>query len=69
MAEPEMCADCATLVGGGRNTRPHHALEAVGKRRETGFGGMVCDQQDYRCTQCGTEWMHESGNSGFGWTT
>lgn len=66
----EMCDDCASLheIGPrGRHTPPHPALEAVGTRREMSNGSLRADEQDYRCTACGRQWMHETGNSGQGW--
>jgi hypothetical protein len=39
----------------------------VGDRREMSNGAMRADEQDYECRACGTKWMHETGNAGFGW--
>lgn len=63
----DMCDDCAAQKGKGRHGEPHPNLERVGKRREAAFGGMRADEQDYRCTACGQQWMHETGNHGVGW--
>lgn len=66
----DMCDDCLALheLGvRGRHTPPHLALEAVGPRREMSNGNLRADEQDYRCTACGRQWMHETGNSGQGW--
>ncbi len=30
-------------------------------------GPLRADEQDYECRVCGTKWMHETGNAGFGW--
>lgn len=70
LVKEAMCDDCWRLVDTGtkgRNVPPHARLERVGDFRQFGGSGMVADEQDYRCTACGKEWMHETGNSGMGW--
>lgn len=70
LAKEAMCDDCWRLVDTGtkgRNVPPHARLERVGEFRRFGGSGMVADEQDYRCTACGKEWMHETGSSGMGW--
>lgn len=70
LVKDAMCDDCWKLVDTGtkgRNVPPHARLERVGGFRQFGGSGMVADEQDYRCTACGKEWMHETGNSGMGW--
>lgn len=42
-------------------------LIKVGGLREMSNGPLRADEQDYVCTTCGTAWMHETGNAGFGW--
>lgn len=63
----EMCEDCTAQVGGGRHKEPHPNLERVGKKREFTAYGNRADEQDYVCKRCGQGWMHETGNSGYGW--
>jgi hypothetical protein len=70
LVKEAMCDDCWKLVDTGtkgRNVPPHARLERVGDFRQFGGSGMVADEQDYRCTACGKDWMHETGNSGMGW--
>lgn len=70
LVKEAMCDDCWKLVDtgpAGRSIRPHARLEPVGDSRHFGGAGRVADEQDYRCTACGKEWMHETGNSGMGW--
>lgn len=63
-----MCADCEDLTATStRKTPPHPTLVADGPLREFTNGGLRADEQDYHCTACGTNWMHETGNSGQGW--
>lgn len=69
LVKEAMCDDCWKLVDtgpAGRKITPHARLEPVGDIRHFG-GSMVADEQDYRCAECGKEWMHETGNSGMGW--
>lgn len=63
----DMCSGCQALVGKGRHTSPHVKLRTVGPLREISAYGNRADEQDYRCEDCGTEWMHETGNAGYGW--
>ncbi|GAB2664419.1 hypothetical protein GCM10009743_45680 [Kribbella swartbergensis] len=63
----DMCDACRTLKTAGRRTPPHSALVAVGPVRSCSVMGMRADEQDYRCNACGQRWMHETGNSGYGW--
>lgn len=70
LVKEAMCDDCWKLVDTGtkgRNVPPHARLERVGNFRQFGGSGMVADEQDYHCTACGKDWMHETGNSGMGW--
>ncbi|WP_284982348.1 hypothetical protein [Arthrobacter sp. efr-133-TYG-118] len=65
-----MCNDCKALTGlgvSGRKKPPHAALVPVGELREIAVKGMRADEQDYRCTECGQQWIHETGNAGQGW--
>ena len=63
-----MCEACTALEGGDRRTPPPHSdLVRVGDLREMTNGPLRADEQDYECKACGTKWMHETGNSGFGW--
>jgi DNA-binding XRE family transcriptional regulator len=66
-AELEMCDACQRLNGAGRRTAPHGALVPEGPPRERVHQGARADEQDYRCSVCGQRWMHEAGNSGYGW--
>lgn len=65
-----MCDACWKLKStgtSGRKTPPHPDLEREGDVREMSSMGMRADEQDYRCTDCGKQWMHETGNHGMGW--
>lgn len=62
-----MCEACAGLVGGDRRGPGHLDLVRVGDLREFTNGPSRADEQDYECKTCGTKWMHETGNAGFGW--
>lgn len=61
-----MCEDCQALKGGGRKTPPHANLVPVGNKRMYGRSSQA-NEQDYRCSACGHEWTHETGNAGYGW--
>jgi hypothetical protein len=70
LVKEAMCDDCWKLVDTGptgRNIPPHGRLQRVGDLRQFGGAGGVSDEQDYKCSSCGKEWMHETGNSGMGW--
>ena len=60
------CSDCEALRGAGRKTPPHPNLKKTGEFRQIG-GSSQANEQDYVCIVCGTNWMHETGNSGYGW--
>jgi hypothetical protein len=62
-----MCQDCAGLVGGGRHTGPHAHLALDGPQQEVAADGMSANEQKYTCTACGQRWLHETGNSAYGW--
>ena len=68
MADFEMCQECARLIGADRHTKPHTNLVADGSKQEFAGYGVRADEQRYVCTTCGQQWMHETGNSGRGWT-
>lgn len=70
LVKEAMCDDCWKLVDtgtAGRKVLPHAHLELIGDFRQVANAGMRADEQDYRCTACGKEWMHETGNAGMGW--
>jgi len=62
-----MCEACAALERGDSRGTGHPDLAKVGDLRPMANGGFRADEQDYECRACGTKWMHETGNSGFGW--
>lgn len=62
-----MCEACAALEHGDRRGTGHPDLAKVGDLRPMANGGLRADEQDYECRTCGTKWMLETGNSGFGW--
>lgn len=62
-----MCEACKTLQDSNRRGPAHSDLVKIGNLREMTNGGLRADEQDYQCKACGTMWMHETGNSGFGW--
>ncbi len=62
-----MCEACAALEAGDRQGAGHPGLAEVGGQRPMANGPLRADEQDYECRVCGTKWMHETGNAGFGW--
>jgi hypothetical protein len=62
-----MCEACIALEQSDRRGAGHPGLIKVGELRGMSNGPLRADEQDYVCTTCGTTWMHETGNAGFGW--
>lgn len=61
-----MCDDCKKLVGASRKTRPHGNLTLKETRDCPSMMGSV-DERYYVCSECGHEWMRETGTYGVGW--
>ena len=61
------CEACMALEDSNRRGSGHADLVKVGDLREMTNGPSRADEQDYECRACGSRWMHETGNAGFGW--
>lgn len=67
-----MCGPCqsmkdrlqrrAGLYGSG-----HEGLEPSGEIERFGGHGRNADEQPFTCRDCGTRWVYESDNYGYGW--
>jgi len=58
------CLECKSLVG--RRVQPHSFLKLTDSRRVSSAMGPA-DEAYYKCSQCGRQWLHETGSCGFGW--
>ncbi len=60
-----MCEACKSQRGDKRT--PHEDLIPDGPERGCSSAMGSCYEQDYVCRKCGSKFMHETGNSGYGW--
>jgi len=64
--EDNLCENCKGLIGGGQYTQPHQNLIRTDFKPVQSMFGNV-DEYYYKCSVCGKEWLHETGNYGQGW--
>lgn len=63
----EMCAKCQALVGSNKYRAAHSSLSQDGETKIFNAMGFRADETPYVCRDCGQRWIHEVGNSGYGW--
>jgi hypothetical protein len=60
------CAACKTFVGGRRTPPPAHLVRV--SKTISGKSPMgPADEATYKCRDCATEWLNETGSQGYGW--
>ena len=62
----QMCEHCKAQEGKGRNDEPHAHLKST-RFDPWSYEGKTANEHYYKCSICGHEWLHETGNCGEGW--
>lgn len=61
-----LCDYCQTQRGKGRKDKGHEFLKFIRSSEVRSIQG-TSGETYYKCSICGHEWLHETGNCGMGW--